>query len=182
MWTLVSTTETQWWTPLGLRLPQVTLLSESVCNEFLKHKQVRGSEHLSWLTLRAGNGLTIPYVGYIVADFQVCGVRVPARGIVVVRDDIMGANKAILGMNAIADCWEELFSRKNSNPRPAVFGKEWNNIFVDCQRIQAASVQDQWQATARLASRSTVTIPTQSEALVWAKIPPDSSRHQCYGP
>lgn len=53
---------------------QVTLLSEIVCNEFLKHKQVRGSEHLSWLTLRAANGLTIPYVGYIFADFQVCRV------------------------------------------------------------------------------------------------------------
>ena len=163
---------------------QVTLFSESVCNELLKHKQLRGSEHLSWLTLRAANGLKIPYVGYLVGDFQVCGVRVPARGIVVVKDDCIGVNKAILGMNVIADCWEELFNKKNSNlthSRSPFLSKEWDSVFVDCQRIHAASLQDKWQATARLASRSTVTIPAQSEALVWAKIPPRSSRQRCYG-
>jgi len=38
---------------------QVTLFSENLCNE----------EVLSWLKLRTANGLSIPYVGYIVTDF-----------------------------------------------------------------------------------------------------------------
>ena len=101
---------------------QVTLFSESVCKEFFEHKRLEGNEHLSWLTLRAANGLSIPYVGYMVADFQVCGVRVPARGIVVVKDDCTGANKAILEMKVIADCWKELFNQNNpTSTKPPSF-------------------------------------------------------------
>ncbi|XP_070819607.1 uncharacterized protein [Chaetodon trifascialis] len=82
------------------------------------------------------------------------------------------------------DCWEELFNRRKSGlncSNSPLFSKEWNGIFVDCQRIHAASISHKWQATARLASRSTVTIPAQSEALVWAKIPSEPLRQQCYG-
>lgn len=71
------------------------MFSESVCKELLKHRQLKDREQLSWLTLRAANGLNIPYVGYMVADFHVCGVWVPARGIVAVKDEVIGANKAI---------------------------------------------------------------------------------------
>lgn len=161
---------------------QVTLFSESVCREFFEHKQLRGNEHLSWLTLRAANGLNIPYVGYMVADFQVCGVRVPARGIVVVKDDCIGANKAILGMNVIAECWKELFNHTNpSSSKSPQFPKEWNDAFVDCQRIWVASQRDNWQASVRLASRYPVTVPAQSETIVWASIPPQPSGQSCYG-
>lgn len=106
-------------------------------------------------------------------------VWVPARGIVVVKDDIVGANKAILEMNVIADCWEELFNGKDSDfirSRSPVFSKQWNSIFADCQRVHAAASNEKWQVTARLASRSTVTIPAQCETLVWTKIARNSSR------
>ena len=56
------------------------------------------------LRIRAVNGLSIPYRGYIVTDFQVGGVQVPARGVVIVKDDFLGDKKAILGMNVIWDC------------------------------------------------------------------------------
>ena len=59
---------------------QVTLFSESVCRKLVGSKPLKGSEELPWLTLKAANGLTIPWVGYMVADFEVHGVRVPARG------------------------------------------------------------------------------------------------------
>ncbi len=61
-----------------------------------------------WLTLRAANGLDIPYVGYILADFEVEVASVPARGIVIVRDGCLGTNQALLGMNVISACWEEV--------------------------------------------------------------------------
>lgn len=50
---------------------QVTLFSESLCNELFKNKERGGV--LSWLRLRAVNALRIPYTGYIVADFQAGG-------------------------------------------------------------------------------------------------------------
>ncbi len=51
---------------------QVTLFSESLCKELFKSKQTNTGD-LPWLTLRAANGLAIPYVGYMVADFVVGG-------------------------------------------------------------------------------------------------------------
>ena len=40
----------------------------------------------NWLTVRAANGLSVPYVGYVKLDVEVCGVVVPRRGILVVKD------------------------------------------------------------------------------------------------
>uniref|UniRef100_A0AAV2L2A8 Uncharacterized protein n=1 Tax=Knipowitschia caucasica TaxID=637954 RepID=A0AAV2L2A8_KNICA len=159
----------------------VTLFSESVCRNLLGGEKLRGSKELPWLTLRAANGLNIPWVGYLVADFVVQGVRVPARGIVVAKDSCVGADKAILGMNVIADCWEELFNKcqvssKQSKP---LLGREWHSVFADCQRIRTVSSADPWKATARLASRTPVTIPAQSEMTLWAKIPLSSQHWQC---
>ena len=159
---------------------QVTLFSESLCDKLFKGKEQRGV--LSWLKLRAANGLSIPYTGYIVADFQVGGVQVPARGVVVVRDAFIGDKKAILGMNVISDCWEELFNRQHPNSHQTnrtSLEKSWNEIFVDCQRVQAASTRENWQSTARLAYRSHITIPAQSEVLLWAKVPFHPYRQQC---
>uniref|UniRef100_A0AAV2IZ80 Reverse transcriptase n=1 Tax=Knipowitschia caucasica TaxID=637954 RepID=A0AAV2IZ80_KNICA len=159
----------------------VTLFSESVCRNLLGGEKLRGSKELPWLTLRAANGLNIPWVGYLVADFVVQGVRVPARGIVVAKDSCVGADIAILGMNVIADCWEELFNKcqvssKRSKP---LLGREWHSVFADCQRIRTVSSADPWKATARLASRTPVTIPAQSEMTLWAKIPLSSQHWQC---
>uniref|UniRef100_A0AAV2L847 Uncharacterized protein n=1 Tax=Knipowitschia caucasica TaxID=637954 RepID=A0AAV2L847_KNICA len=147
-----------------------------------RSKQVRNSDEIPWLTLRAANGLNLPWVGYMVADFEIHGVRVPARGIVVAKDECIGADKAILGMNVITDCWEELFAQYKASPKHSTppLSREWNTVFIDCQRIRAASAAEPWQATARLASRTPVTIPAQSEMTVWAKIPrPSSNQPGC---
>uniref|UniRef100_A0AAV2MFS4 Uncharacterized protein n=1 Tax=Knipowitschia caucasica TaxID=637954 RepID=A0AAV2MFS4_KNICA len=169
-------------TPVSSHGSQVTLFSESVCNELFRSKQVRNSDEIPWLTLRAANGLNLPWVGYMVADFEIHGVRVPARGIVVAKDECIGADKAILGMNVITDCWEELFTQYKASPKHSTppLSREWNTVFIDCQRIRAASNAEPWQATARLASRTPVTIPAQSEMTVWAKIPrPSSNQPGC---
>lgn len=41
------------------------------------------------LTLRAANGLEIPYA---VLDFKVAGVQIPGRGVVIVKDDVSKKN------------------------------------------------------------------------------------------
>lgn len=40
----------------------------------------------------------------------------------------MGPNQAVLGMNVIADCWEELLSKINLNLGPTELGKEGNHV------------------------------------------------------
>lgn len=136
------------------------------------------------LALASINGtLHIPYVEYTVADFQVRGVQVPTRGVVVVKDEFMGDKRAILGMNVIWDCWEELFQRRRANSPHAkdfLIGKGWDDVFIDCQRIQAAVAREDWRGTARLAYRAPVTIPALSEVILWAKIPSRSCKAQQY--
>ena len=57
----------------------------------------------NWLTIRAANGLTVPYVGFNERDIEVCGVVVPKRGVLVVKDrderkcDVCG----LLGTNVL---------------------------------------------------------------------------------
>lgn len=161
---------------------QVTLFSESLCKELFKHKQTNNAD-LPWLTLRAANGLKIPYVGYMVADFKVGGITVPSRGIVIVRDDCLGEHKALLGMNVIWGCWDQMFKDRNRlcpNPQVQNFGKEWDKVFADCRRIQAAGIKEQWEGTARVACRYAVTVPAQSEALLWARVsPPPALENPC---
>lgn len=50
---------------------QVTIFTESICKELFQNKPVGEAGDVPWLTLRAANGLDIPYVGYILADFEV---------------------------------------------------------------------------------------------------------------
>ncbi|XP_048107889.1 uncharacterized protein LOC125300211 [Alosa alosa] len=119
------------------------------------------TDNLSWLTLQAANGLHIPYVGYMMMDFQIGETNVPSRGVVVVKDDCLGVRKAILGMNVISSAY---------TPPLHSLGKEWAIAFADCNRIRATTVQRAKPRTARLAYNYNVIIPAQAEALVWAKV------------
>lgn len=56
---------------------------------------------LRWLMLKAVNGLHIPYVSYAVNDFVVGGVKVPAKGVVIVKDDCLGADQVVIRMTVI---------------------------------------------------------------------------------
>ncbi|KAL7837443.1 hypothetical protein SRHO_G00271540 [Serrasalmus rhombeus] len=154
---------------------QVTMFAESLCKELFQDKELGGSEKIPWLTLSAANGLDIPYIGYMVVNFQVGGVEVPERGVIVAKDSCLGANRALLGMNVISACWEELFAISKENlslqSQTKPLGKEWERVFADCRRIRAASLQQQRCDAARVACRYAVTIPAMSEALVWARLP-----------
>ncbi|XP_062386073.1 uncharacterized protein LOC134073108 [Sardina pilchardus] len=148
-------------------------LLEDLCKEIFDVQQLQQAE-TSWLTLRGANGLDIPYTGYIVADFQVQGVVVPEKGVVVVRNHCLGNHRALLGMNVISGCWEQLFqNRKDQPPRhthiPEV--RDWEHILADCHRIHTARAQGEREDTARVSCRYALAIPAHSEALVWAKVP-----------
>ncbi|KAL1276908.1 hypothetical protein QQF64_023581 [Cirrhinus molitorella] len=152
---------------------QVTIFTESLCRELFQNKTVGEVGDVPWLTLRAANGLDIPHVGYILADFEVEGASVLARGIVIVRDGCLGTNQALLGMNVISACWEEVCQshQRTVSTRVKPQKQDWGNVLADCCRIRAAEAQKQRSDVARLSCHYAVTIPAQSEALVWAKLP-----------
>lgn len=81
---------------------------------FLKHFAPWGQERLhscNWLQLRAANGLSIPYIGYLELDVTLCGKMVPGGGVLVVKDppNAAAASPGIL-RNIIRRCYHELFA------------------------------------------------------------------------
>lgn len=82
-----------------------------------------GQERLKscqWLQLRAANGFSIPYIGYMELDIELCGQVVSNCGVLVVKDPPGGLCDQIpgvLGMNVLKRCYQELFSQHG----PALF-------------------------------------------------------------
>lgn len=71
-----------------------------------------------WLQLRAANGLSIPYIGYVELDVELCGRVVPKCGVLVVRDPPGGIGAqapGVLGMNILGRCYQELFGQHGSS-------------------------------------------------------------------
>ena len=65
---------------------QVTLVNESF---YLAHLQPRGHKLTTvrnWLTIRAADGLELPYLGYLETDIVLAGTTVCNRAVLVVRD------------------------------------------------------------------------------------------------
>lgn len=92
----------------------VSTITESF---FSQHFASGGEDRLrscNWLQLRAANGLSIPYLGYLELDVKLCGKRMPRCGVLVVKDPPGGVSPqtpGVLGMNVIRKCYRELFGQ-----------------------------------------------------------------------
>lgn len=128
---------------------QVTLFSESLSRE-LFGVQGHSAADAPWLTLRGANGLDIPYVDYLVTDLKVHGTLVPRKGVVIVRDTCLGAHRALLGMNVITDCWEELFKARPTPSAPREEKREWDRILADCRQVRMADAQRNRESVGRV--------------------------------
>lgn len=163
----------------GQRIPclldtgsQVTLMSQSLFNKHLGGVGLESGEESRWLSLKAANGLQIPYIGYVLLDFKVGGVQLPKKGVFIVKNDCLGAERAILGMNVIADCWQELMH--GLHPGEAAFRaqlppraeREWGKAFAVCRQARLEPTP-LFQGLVRLPKSDVVTIPSESEILVW---------------
>ncbi len=84
---------------------------------------------------------------------------------------------ALLGMNVITDCWEELFQARPIRTAPPAEKREWERIVADCRRVHTATSQGDREGTGRVACRYALSIPARSEAVIWARLPA-----QTYGP
>lgn len=92
----------------------VSTITESC---FVQYFEPWGQERLrscSWLQLRAANGLSIPYIGYMELDIELCDKIVPRCGVLVVKDPPGGLRSqvpGVLGMNVLGRCYQELFGQ-----------------------------------------------------------------------
>uniref|UniRef100_A0A8C1Y575 Gypsy retrotransposon integrase-like protein 1 n=2 Tax=Cyprinus carpio TaxID=7962 RepID=A0A8C1Y575_CYPCA len=84
---------------------------------FRRHFEPWGQDRLKscqWLLLRAANGLSIPYIGYLELDVELCGHMVSNCGILVVKDPPGGIGvqaPGVLGMNVLGRCYQQLFGQ-----------------------------------------------------------------------
>ncbi|XP_073713213.1 uncharacterized protein [Misgurnus anguillicaudatus] len=149
---------------------QVTLFAESLSQEIFGRQGVHGTE-APWLTLKGANGLDIPYIGYRLADLEVHGVVVPQKGVIIVQDHCLGTHRALLGMNVLSECWEELFRARPVQKIPPAERPQWERVVADCRRVQMAQVRRDREDVGRVACRFALSIPAESEAIVWVQVP-----------
>ncbi|XP_056314361.1 retrovirus-related Pol polyprotein from transposon 412 [Danio aesculapii] len=92
----------------------VSTITESC---FMTNFGLWGQEQLRschWLQLRAANGLSIPYIGYLELDIELCGRVVSDCGVLVVKDPPGGMcaqTPGVVGMNVLSRCYQELFGQ-----------------------------------------------------------------------
>lgn len=149
---------------------QVTLMQEQLFNQHFSTHVGLESEP-TFLTLKAANGLNIPYIGYATMDFDVEGVQIPKRGIVVVKTEGL-TNPLIIGMNVISACWSAIFQKTGRPPTHMHKDRQtrevWNNAFTACQRA-AATQHGALMGYVWPAARGGIRLPARSEIVVWAR-------------
>lgn len=133
---------------------QVTLLGRSLFAKHLEGAGMTAANKLPWLTLRAANGLKIPYLGYALVNCKV--VHVSGKGVIIVDDECLGPNKGMLGMNIIQAVWSAL--NQGNHPGLAAFktimppleGRLWPQAFAECRKIAAKCPLPPYQGVAKL--------------------------------
>ncbi|XP_063075849.1 uncharacterized protein LOC134465891 isoform X1 [Engraulis encrasicolus] len=156
---------------------QVTLFSQGLLKRHFGDVRMKDVAEVPWLTLKAANGLALPYVGYALLDFEVGGIRVPGKGVIVVEDRYLPPNYAVLGMNVIQYCWEGLRQRgghqialfKSTLPREATVA--WEQAFAACRRVKAEEQRGPSLGVARLRTSDPVRLAPQTETAIWAHVP-----------
>ncbi|KAJ8367802.1 hypothetical protein SKAU_G00078300 [Synaphobranchus kaupii] len=105
-------------------------------------------------------------------DFSVAGVKVPGKGVVIVEDECLGAEKGVLGMNVITECWKVLF--QGEHPGAAAFGAtvslgakgEWERAFAICRKIACEESPDD-SSTVEVDVRS-VQLPAEADHPIYS--------------
>lgn len=92
----------------------VSTITESCFAELFASWGLDRLRACQWLQLHAANVTSIPYVGYIELDVELCGQVIPGCAVLVVRDTPGGTGAqvpGILGMNVLNRCYQELFGQ-----------------------------------------------------------------------
>ena len=121
---------------------QVTTISEEFYQRHLAATNNQLHDTNNWLTIRAANGLCVPYIGYLELDVEVCGIVVPKRGVLVMSKREQGNTEVcgLLGTNVLSHV--------------PVMSRALNCITSTTQRDRAQTV--------RVAGCQSVIVPGQS--------------------
>ncbi len=148
----------------------VTTITESFFRDHFQESVPKLLETGSWLTLKAANGLEIPYVGYLELDVEVMGNLIPQRGILVIKDIPDSSTQArrrnnpgLLGMNVIRACKEVLTVSPDAGENLA---PPWAEAFQKVCRQEERGRE--FRGFARVAGRDTVRVPAGSVMTVLA--------------
>ncbi|KAK6479254.1 hypothetical protein HHUSO_G19953, partial [Huso huso] len=151
---------------------QVTMLRQSFFEQhFGKHGKYL-QDPTAWLSLRAANGLAIPYEGWAVMDIEIGSARIPQRGILVVQDHCLPSTPALLGMNIIQECWEELFQKKQTSKLQGLTclndsgRKAWGQVLKVCAKRAGFADKIGRVGFVRTTNRFPLKIPGFSDMLI----------------
>ena len=91
-----------------------------------------------WLRLKAANGLSIPYEGYIEVDISVAGRTLSGMGILITApaDAADQAVPGLLGMNIIQHCYDLLRPGGADPHLEPEWDADWRRAFSTCRTIQ----------------------------------------------
>lgn len=135
---------------------QVTLLSQRLFKKYLEGTGLTNVDEAHWLTLCVANGLKIPYVGYVLVDCMVGSIHIPDKGVIIVKDDCLGLDKGILGMNIIESVWSALAQGNHpglsafKTTMPLIEGQAWARALTECHRISTKLPLPLFQGMAKL--------------------------------
>lgn len=92
------------------------------------------------------------------------------------KDECLGPEKGILGMNVIKECWKALFQENHpgmtafvSTISPEAKGA-WVKAFVVTRLIEEEFPSDEKVGVARLTKQEPVEVPAYSEMILWAQV------------
>lgn len=119
-------------------------------------------------------------------DFVLGGIKISGKGVVIVKDECLGPDKGILGMNVINPIWRALFQGNHpgmtaftSTLPPGAKGA-WEQAFALCRQVEEESPPDGKVGVARLTRQDPVEVPAHSEMILWAQVLETSKpTHSC---
>ena len=98
----------------------VTTITESFYRDYIEPVCMDVKNDVK-LNLKAANGISIPYIGYIEADIECMGNIIKNRGILIIKDTMDEETRkrkinvpGILGMNVIGQC-RYIFIQQHGN-------------------------------------------------------------------
>ena len=139
----------------------VSTITDSFYNRYLSDIPVVKDRHL---TLRAANGLDIPYVGYIETDvyIQPVNLRLERRGILIVKDTPGREVPGLMGMNIIKECKDLVINECGSVAPKSLRTDHCMQNWIKAFKDTTTTIE----GIARVAGSESVCVPANSVSFV----------------